>query len=235
MKIFWIEISNLKYSDLFEKITKFEKQNIVFTPNPEILLKTKSDKEFENILKKADFLTADWIWLYIAFQILDNNHGKILNFLLLPWYFFNLFFRRKYLYKKYWERICWSDLTKDLLNYAEKNDISITILDLYNPDDAKKVASQRIFKEKLQNTFKNLKFDYFVFDPEKKEEIFEKIRQSEAKIVFSTLWMKRQEENIIEVMQNCTNLKLWLWVWSIYLISKKSPKALEKFRFRMAL
>ena len=73
MKIFWIEIQNLKYKDLFTEITKFEKQNIVFTPNPEILLKIKSDEEFKNILLKADFLTSDGIWLYIAYQILDNK------------------------------------------------------------------------------------------------------------------------------------------------------------------
>ena len=81
MKIFWIEIQNLKYKDLFAEITKFEKQNIVFTPNPEILLKIKSDEEFKNILLKADFLTSDGIWLYIAYQILDNKFWKFINFL----------------------------------------------------------------------------------------------------------------------------------------------------------
>ena len=81
MKIFWIEIQNLKYKDFFYEITKLEKANIVFTPNPEILLKTTTDKEFENILQKADFLTSDGIWLYIAYQILDNNFWKFINFL----------------------------------------------------------------------------------------------------------------------------------------------------------
>ena len=92
MKIFSIEIPNLKYKDLLNQITKFEKQNIVFTPNPEILLKIKTDKEFENILKQANFLTSDWIGLYIAYQILDNKYWKFINFLLLPYFFFNLFF-----------------------------------------------------------------------------------------------------------------------------------------------
>lgn len=228
MKIFWIKIQNLKYKELLKKITKFEKQNIVFTPNPEILLKIKNDSEFKNILQKADFLTSDWIWLYIAYQILDNNFWKFINFLLLPYFFFNLFFRRKYLYEKYWERICWSDLTKDLLIYTEKNNIKITILDLYNPTDTKKVASQSIFKEKLQEKFPNLNFDYFIFNPEKKEEIFEKIKNSESKILFSTLGMKKQEENVLETMKNCENIKIWLWVWSSfdYFIGfqKRAPK-----------
>lgn len=228
MKIFWLEIPNLKYKDLFEKITKLEKQTVVFTPNPEILLKTKTDLEFENILKKADFLTSDGIWLYIAYQINENNFWKFVNFLLIPYFFFNLFFRRKYLYKKFWERICGSDLTKDLLVFAEKNDIKIVILDLYNPFDAKKVASQNIFEKKLQEKFSKLSFDYIVFNPEKKAEIFEKINKSEAKIVFSTLWMKKQEENILEVMEKCLNLKLGLWVGSSFdyfvWFQKRAPK-----------
>lgn len=228
MKIFWIEIQNLKYKDLFTEITKFEKQNIVFTPNPEILLKIKSDEEFKNILQKANFLTSDGIWLYIAYQILDNKFWKFINFLLLPYFFFNLFFRRKYLYEKYWDRICGSDLTKDLLNLSEKNNVKITIIDLYNPLDEKKVASQNIFEEKLKKKFPNLSFDYIIFNPEEKEKILEKIKSSQSKIVFSTLWMKKQEESVIEVMENCKNIKLGLWVGSSfdYFIGfqKRAPK-----------
>lgn len=228
MKIFWIEIQNLKYKDLFAEITKFEKQNIVFTPNPEILLKIKSDEEFKNILLKADFLTSDGIWLYIAYQILDNKFWKFINFLLLPYFFFNLFFRRKYLYEKYWDRICGSDLTKDLLNFSERNNVKITIIDLYNPLDEKKVASQNIFEEKLKKKFPNLSFDYIIFNPEEKEKILEKIKASSSKIVFSTLWMKKQEESVIEVMENCKNIKLGLWVGSSfdYFIGfqKRAPK-----------
>lgn len=232
MKIFWLEIQKLNYKNLKEKITNFEEQKIVFTPNPEILLEAKKDFEFKNLLQKADFLTSDWIWLYIAYQINENNFLGFVNFLLLPYFFFNLFFKRKYLYKKFWERICGSDLTKDLLFYAEKNNIFITILDLYNPFDEKKVASQKIFREKLQEKFKNLKFDYIIFNPEKKQEIFEKIKNSESKIVFSTLWMKAQEKNIFETMNNCKNLKLWLWVGSSFdyfvWFQKRAPKIWRK-------
>jgi UDP-N-acetyl-D-mannosaminuronic acid transferase (WecB/TagA/CpsF family) len=61
MKIFNITLDNLKYTDFFKQITRFEKQEIIFTPNPEILLKTQSDKEFEGLLKKATILTPDGI------------------------------------------------------------------------------------------------------------------------------------------------------------------------------
>jgi UDP-N-acetyl-D-mannosaminuronic acid transferase (WecB/TagA/CpsF family) len=59
MKIFGINLSNTKKENLLKEITKFDKQNIVFTPNPEILLISKTDKEFKEILEKANFLTID--------------------------------------------------------------------------------------------------------------------------------------------------------------------------------
>lgn len=216
MQIFWVNINNIKYNTLLEKIKKLNEQNIIFTPNPEILLKAKSDENFKKTLNKANYLTADWIWLYIAFQINDNNYWKIINTALIPYYFFNLFFRRKFLYKKYSKRICWSDLTKDLTIWAEKNNIKITIIDLYNPLDKNKVESQKVFRDKLQNKFKNLSFDYFIYKDSQKEQIIEKIKKSNSKIVFSTLWMKKQEESIIEIIEKCENIKIWLAIWSSF-------------------
>jgi hypothetical protein len=74
-----------------------------------------------------------------------------------------------------------------LVNYSEKNNIKITILDLYNPTDSKKVKSQEIFSSKLKEKFPNLEFDYFIYEPSKKTEIIEQIKNSDSKIVFSTL------------------------------------------------
>jgi UDP-N-acetyl-D-mannosaminuronic acid transferase (WecB/TagA/CpsF family) len=59
MKIFDIELDALKYRDFFNDITKFDKKNIVFTPNPEILLSLRKDKEFTDIIKKATYLVPD--------------------------------------------------------------------------------------------------------------------------------------------------------------------------------
>ena len=216
MKIFWINLDKLKYSDFLNEIIKLDKQNIVFTPNPEILLKTRTDKEFKELIEKANYRTPDWIGLYIAFQILDNEFWKIINILLIPYYLFNLFFRRKYLYEKYGDRICWSDLTKDIINIVSENWITVTIIDLYNPTDLKKVESQRIFKELLQQKFPNLKFEYYIYNSLEKEEIINKISKSESKILFSTLWMKKQEDSVIEIMEKCSNIKLGLGIWSSF-------------------
>ena len=241
-KIFNIKLYSKTYKELFEEITKFNTQNIVFTPNPEILLKTLKDKEFRNLLEKANYLTIDWIWIYIAFQIKtspltpilkgEGNVNKILlflwNIILLPYFFFNLFFIRKYLYKKFWERICGSDLTNDLVNFAEKENIKITIIDPYYPKDLAKVKAQSTFREDLLKKFPKLNFDFFIYKPEEKEEIIEKIKNSDSKILFATLWMKKQEQAVVEIMEKCYNIKLWLGIGSSFdyfvWFQKRAPK-----------
>lgn len=77
----------------------------------------------------------------------------IIRIFLLPYFFFNLFFRRAMLYKKYGERICGSDLTKLIVEYAVANKIRITILDPYFPKDLPKVASQKSFEKNLAKKF----------------------------------------------------------------------------------
>jgi len=233
-KIFNIELYSWKYTDLFSEIIKFNTQNIVFTPNPEILLKTLEDEEFKNLLDKASYLTIDWIGMYIAFQIndfkiLENNLlNKLLAFLIMPYFFFNLFFRKKMLYSKYWERICGSDLTSDLVNFAEKENIKVTIIDPYYPKDLAKVASQKTFREDLSKKFPKLEFDFFVYKPEEKDDIIEQMKNSDSKILFATLWMKKQEQAVVEIMDKCYNIKLWLGIGSSFDyftgFQKRAPK-----------
>ena len=181
MKIFELEIDKLFYNDFFAKITEDllnkerfiplqESQNknigtAVFTPNPEMCLKTLEDKEFLKVLQKADFLTSDGIGLYIGYQIADLKKKipifplqGVLSCVFLPYFFFNLFFRRKMLYATYGQRICGSDLTADLLDFAVKHDREIVILDPYFPQDAGKCAIQKVFVTLLQERFPSLKF-----------------------------------------------------------------------------
>lgn len=233
MEIFWVKLDKIKYIDLFKEITKLNKQNIVFTPNPEILLKIREDKEFLDIINKADYLTSDGIWLFLAYQILDDkNTFLIIDILKLPYYIFNLFFKKKFLYEKYGDRICWSDLTMDLLCFAEEKKVEIVIIDLYNPSDKKKVESQKKFKQRLNEKFEDLKINYFIYKESDKEKIIEDIKKTNSKILFSTLGMKKQEKSVVEIMNKVDNLKLWLWVWSSFdnftWLQKRAP---EIFRY----
>ena len=85
MKIFQLEIPPLFYKNFLEEIQDFllqecdkteKKGKVIFTPNPEICLKTLEDSEFLQLLQKADFLTSDGIGLYIAYQINDLPNGE---------------------------------------------------------------------------------------------------------------------------------------------------------------
>lgn len=222
MQILWIPINKLSYKDFLEEITRIDKKSIIFTPNPEIILKTLEDEEFKKMIINADYLLPDGTGLYIAAQI-NNIKEKyiyilwvIISIILLPYFIFNVIFRKKVLYKLYWDKICWSDLTLDLLKFAENNNVKVTIIDLYTPNDERKVAVQNSFREKLNSVYKNLTFDYFIYNEIKKEEIIENIKNSNSKILFSTLWMKKQEESVIEIMGKCDNLKIWTWIWSSF-------------------
>ena len=230
MKIFEIDIPKLLYSDFFWEITKYiEEKNIIkgksiFTPNPEICLETLSDKAFLDTLQQADYLTSDGIGLFLAYQIEDfmkhtETRGikrKIQAFFLLPYFILRLLFQKEVLYSLYGERICGSTITEDLLYFCEKKAIPIAILDPYFPHDVAKCESQRFFSENLKKVFPKLNFEYHIYTEVRKTEIFEKIRENQAKVLFSTLWMKRQEYSIIEALNVCPNIHLGLAVGSSF-------------------
>lgn len=247
MKIFWLKIWKHTYQELLEELQKHVLGNppiqlspqrrkselqkwgrAVFTPNPEICLKTLEDAEFLKILQQADYLTSDGIGLYLWYQINSFSFGgkdtwkadrgiKILLWiLLLPYFIFNILFRKKYLYAKYGERICGSDITSSLVEFAQKEGIKIAIIDPHYPKDVEKCESQRTFREKLSEKFPKLDFDFYVYSEENSDEIFEKIADTDAKILFSTLGMKRQEISVLKWLEKCPNLRLGLWIGSSF-------------------
>ncbi len=223
MKIFQLDISAYSQPDFFQQLTEkikyftpWEKWLAVFTPNPEICLKTLQDTEFLNILQRGDMLLNDGIGLYLAYQIADSWFWKIGTLFLLPYYFWNILCCKPMLYQKYGDRICGSDATKDIIQYAQEQQIKIVILDLYNPDDTTKVASQKVFEQKLQEVFPKLEFEYYIFNPEKQDQIFKDISHSDAKVVFTTLWMKKQEQLVLETLDRCPNIAIWMGVGSSF-------------------
>lgn len=75
----------------------------------------------------------------------------------------------------------------DLVTWAERNMVQITVIDLYSPGDMRKEASQKTFKKKLKQKFPKLKLDYYIYDESKKDKIIKQIQSSESEILFSTL------------------------------------------------
>lgn len=240
MEVFHLHIRPWKYDDFFQQITQDihtiqGKGKSVFTPNPEILLTQQKDVSYRALLQNASYLTSDGIGLYIAYQIQDSTCGRWLHFCLLPYYFFQVLFCKERLYTKYGERVCGSDITLDIVEYAQRNKIRIAIIDLYNPTDTQKVANQKIFSSQLQRAYPNLLFDYYVYAPKEQKNILKSLGSSKAQIVFSTLGMKHQEQSIAEILQACPNIRLGLAIGSsfdyITGFQKRAPKILRRMWF----
>lgn len=216
MKIFDINLKPVVEDTyiIIDKLINSDKASLIFTPNPEILLEASHDEKFKKNLQEADILFPDWIWLYLAYQILDNKYNRFLNTLFLPYFLLNLVFNKKWLYKKYWSKICWSDFTYECIEYAEENKLWVFILDLHNPTDSKKVESQKNLLPILRKKYPNIKWFLEIYEEEKHSEVVNNIEKSEASFCFATLGVKKQEELLVRLKPHMNNIKIWAWIWS---------------------
>lgn len=232
MQIFKINLSKLNKSDFIDDLKKSEKKSLVFTPNPEILLNAKNDPEFLDILNKWDYLIPDWIGIYAWFQILESKLPKIINFLLIPYYWLNLFIKRKALYKKYWDKICWSDLVKTLIENANSKKLWVSIIDKYQaPWDAwdnLKIERQKITAKLLKEKYPWADFHYYIYTKEAEEDIINTINNTEDIYLFSSQWLKHQEITLFSMMPKLNNIKVAIGIWwsfdMILWFKKRAPK-----------
>ena len=231
MQIFWIKCDNTSINEVIEKIENTKSPLKIYTPNPEILLRSTKNESFKNTLLNADLLLPDWIWLYVAYQALSDKNNKFLRTIKIPYYILNVLFNKKSLFKKYWTKIAWSDLTRILIEKYDKIWGNIAILDLSNDSDTKKVEAQKIMPKVLKEKYPNVNFTIIKYKEENFNNIVEEINKNGCEIVFCTLWMIKQEQ-LIEKILPLTNSKAGIWVWGSidYLIwfQKRAPKWLRE-------
>lgn len=197
MQFLWLNIYNGKYQDFLESIKNPKKKTLVFTPNPEILLRASRDKEFLDILKKADYLTPDANWLYTA-TLMQEGTGFIGAL-------FRTLFSKKNLREQYGELIQWSNLTRDFVEYAVEQGKKILIIDNYRiiePQNEFEIAKKKtqeniipLFHEKLPWLDVEVVFD----DEVSPEDIAKKIQEENISYVFSCIGMKTQEQRLLEI------------------------------------
>ncbi len=234
-EIFWVKLINTSFWWLLNEIkSRFScgKKTFITTPNPDILNRSLKDKKFRNILQKSDFATPDAIWLYLAYQILEYNN-KILRILLLPYFIFNIIFRKNYLYKKYGERICGSDLTLELLNIINKNEnkIKIWIIDVFQIWDDKISQQKKYIQENFDKLFgkkyPNINYKLILYKNGDDKKLYDIIQKEKIKIAFVTLWSRTQEIVSYNIIQN-TDCIVSLWIGSsfdyITGFQKRAPK-----------
>ncbi len=232
MHFLWLHIYTGKYQDFLQLIQYPTRKTLVFTPNPEILLYASIDLEFLNILQMADFLTPDANGLYVGAQMWEGKSFFVAGFRTL--------FSKKSLQEQYGELIQGSNITRDLVGFAQTTGKKILMIDNYritraiNEFEERKMETQWRFRELFQEKFPRLTVEV-LFDWEKSPvEIAEFIQKEHISYVFSCIGMKTQEERLLEIFAHVPEdfPVVWLWVGSSfdYLLGlqKRAPVTFQK-------
>lgn len=197
MQFLWLSIHNGRYSEFLESLENPITKTLVFTPNPEILVRAHSDAEFLSLLKKATYNTPDANWLYVGSLMQEGIGFFRACFMLIS--------SRDVLRKKHGDLIKWSDLTRDLFAYAGESGKRILMIDNYrittptNLFEMEKMQIQADLPRLLQERFPTLAVT-LLFDGEKSPpEIAEIIKNQDISYVFSCIGMKKQEQRLIEI------------------------------------
>jgi N-acetylglucosaminyldiphosphoundecaprenol N-acetyl-beta-D-mannosaminyltransferase len=197
MQFLSLDIYNGKYLDFLDSLKSQKRKTLVFTPNPEMLLRAGRDSEFLDILRQADALTPDANGLYTASLIQEGS-----SFLSAC---FQTFFMRKWLRAKYGELIQGSNLTRDLVTHAVESGKRILMIDNYritepqNPFEVEKKQVQSNLRELFRERFPTLDIAVFFDGEESPQELAAYIREQDISYVFSCIGMKTQEQRLIEI------------------------------------
>ncbi len=220
------------YEDFFTQVTdKIEtKENyFVATPNPEMLYEASQNDELRNILKNTDENIPDGAGIFVAYQKKNSHLPRFLHPVIFPWWCLRAIIHDRVLKKNYGERITGSRLVKDLLLYADKNTITITIIDPVvhgnTPWDEAKKISQKTMKETLSKQYPNIPFNIIISDSV--------LTEIPYGIVFCTHGNGKQEKLLSDIRKNIPHYGLLIGVWgSIDLITGfRSPAPVFFQRF----
>jgi UDP-N-acetyl-D-mannosaminuronic acid transferase (WecB/TagA/CpsF family) len=102
-----IPLYNGTYSEFFAKIENPVSKTLVFTPNPEILVRASRESEFMEILTRATSSVPDANGLYIGYMMQEGKSFFMAGL--------RTFFMRKSVQTEYGELIKGSDLVRDIL------------------------------------------------------------------------------------------------------------------------
>lgn len=141
-----------------EALKLLSKKQIIYTPNPEILLEARRDKKFADILNRATLLLPDGHGIQFVSTLLKFNlFWRILLYfpallLFLVW--------KKPFKKIFPELIHGSDFMDDIISWAHKNKKSVFLL---GSSESSAKGSMEYFKKK----YHNLEISYSSKDPNK--------------------------------------------------------------------
>lgn len=185
-----------------EALALLPKLGLIFTPNPEILLKARASTAYRKVLQKADLSLPDGHGLQFV-TTLEEFPLFLRVLFVLPAYILFLFWKN--LFKRVIpELIHGSDFMMDVVAYAHKNKLSVFFLGAA-PGVADETA--KVFKRK----FPGLKVaGASSLDPG--DEAYEAVRSSGAEVLFVAYGAPKQEEWIVDYKKKLPGVKLFMAV-----------------------
>ncbi|WP_430790338.1 WecB/TagA/CpsF family glycosyltransferase [Virgibacillus flavescens] len=141
---------------------KRQERCFVVTANPEIVMKTREDQDYKKAINKADYVIPDGIGIIMA---------------------------AKFMKQPLQERVAGSDLTFELLEYAERQGLSCYFLGATEEVNKKVVANITQQYPKLKIAGRHHGF----FDMEDAG-IVDEVKHAHPDIVFTALGLPRQEK-----------------------------------------
>lgn len=181
MKIFGVQIDEITKAQALERLGS---DQIIFTPNPEILLEARKNPEFRKALSKGDMMLADGHGLLFVSTLRRFQSKSIRALLYLPLLF--LFLAYKPPFKRVFpEVIHGSNFMGDLIAWSEKQGFSVFFLGA-KPGVAKKTAD--FFLGKYPSL---IVAGYSSSNPSR--EAFQEVKNSGAQVVLVAYGAPKQE------------------------------------------
>ncbi len=137
-------------------LNSLEKKQIIYTPNPEILLEARKDKKYTEILNRATILLPDGHGLLFVSTLL-KFHLFWRIFLYFPALILFLFYKKPFK-KTFPELIHGSDFMRDIIKWANDNKKSIFFL-------GSSEASAKGTSQYFQKKYPDLTISYSSKDP----------------------------------------------------------------------
>jgi len=181
MYILDVKIDQLTKSEAFDKLSE---PQLIFTPNPEIILEAQNNKAFKNALKNGTLMLADGHGLLLVSTLLKFP-SALLRFFLLPIALILFLFSKRAFKSVIPEIIHGSDFMDELISWSEDNSKSVFFL---GGDEGVSQNTAFFFKERYPDLYVA---GYSALNPG--VEAYEMVKWSEADVVLVAYGAPKQE------------------------------------------
>lgn len=194
MRILDVKIDSLTRPEAKEKVKQYltdDQQHLLVTPNPEIILAARKDREFKNILNQADLNLPDGFGLILASYLLGQRIKQ---------------------------RICGSDFIFDICELAEKENKKIFLLG--GEGDVAKRAGETLLKKfpslKIVGVEKGIELkitDYELrINSEENQELIKRINAGAPDILLVAFGQIKQEKWLAQNLSKMPSVKVAMGV-----------------------